>query len=234
MRSASPVPQASPSAELRARVLGAARAEAALPRSSGAGRRGLVVLGGVFLSVAILFSIGGPGGYGRPSRYYLTLAALWLAIGVVAAWAGVARGRSMLGRPAATRMLVVALVPLALVATALVAGVATSPVIKDTGLLEHMRCVMFTVVMAVGPLAAFLFIRRGSDPVAPAITGAAIGTAAGAIGALGIELRCSHAGLFHVFVGHVLPVAALALVGALVASRVVAVRSMALAPRSRR
>jgi len=79
--------------------------------------------------------------------------------------------------------------------------------------------------MALGPFIAFTFLRRGSDPVAPRLTGAAIGAVSGVIGAVGIELRCSHATFFHVAVGHVLPVALLAMLGALVAGRVVAVRA---------
>lgn len=228
-----PQSQVSPSAELRARVLAAARAEPVAPRAVGALRSALAITGGVAVSAAILMSIGGPGGYGRPSGYYVTLAVLWLGVGVAGAWAGVVRGRSMLGRAVSLRALVVVLVPVALVLTALVAGLAVPPYVKATGMHEHLRCVMFTVLMAAGPLAALLFVRRGSDPVAPRITGAALGTVAGAIGGLGIELRCSHAGLFHVFVGHIVPVVALALFGALVAGRVVAVRAAALAPRWR-
>jgi hypothetical protein len=195
------------------------------PRPAYRLRRALALAGGVALSAGILLFTGGPGGYGRPSSYYVTLAAAWLAIGVSAAWLGVARGRSMLGRPASQRLLVAVLTPIALAVSALIAGVVVHPLLRPTGLLEHTRCISFTVLMAFGPLVAFTFARRGSDPVAPRFTGAAIGAAAGALGALGIELRCSHAGMFHVLLAHVLPVVALAFVGAFLAGRFIDVQA---------
>jgi hypothetical protein len=70
------------------------------------------------------------------------------------------------------------------------------------------------MVFAVGPLLAFLFVRRRSDPVHPMTTGAAIGAASGAWGALAIEFHCSMTYLAHVVVGHILPVVALAALGA--------------------
>jgi hypothetical protein len=214
-----------PPPDLRARVLAEARSSPVAPRAAGSWRRTFASCLGVGASFAILMSIGGPGPYGRPPAYTLALAALWLLVGVTAAWAGVARGRSMLGRPSSWRALVVVLTPVALVVTALFAGEMWPPPVKVADMSRHLVCMAFTVLMALGPLVAFTFLRRGSDPVAPRLTGAAIGAVSGAIGALGIELRCSHATLLHVTVGHVLPVALLALVGALVAGRVVAVRA---------
>jgi hypothetical protein len=198
-----------PPADLRARVLSAARSEPVAPRPAGAWHRTLMACVGVGAAFGVLLSIGGPGVYGRPATYTLVLAALWALVGAVGAWAGVSRGPSMLGRPATWRVLVVILAPLAL-----------------------MECIEFTTLMSLGPLIAFTFLRRGSDPVAPRLTGAAIGTVSGAIGAVCIELRCSHATLFHVTAGHVLPVVMLAVLGALVAGRVVAVRAPAGAPRA--
>jgi hypothetical protein len=212
--------------DLRMRVLAAASAERVAPRSVGLWQRALAVVAGVAVSVGILFAIGGPGDYGRPTGYYPTLAVLWLAVGLGAAWAGVARGRSMLGRPATWGLLAAVLTPVALMVTAAMAGLAWPSVLGDVAKMRHhVVCIEFTTLMALGPLAAFAFLRRGSDPVAPRITGAAIGAVAGAIGALGIETRCRHASLFHVAFGHLLPVVALTLVGALVVGPIVAVRA---------
>jgi len=109
--------------------------------------------------------------------------------------------------------------------TAQVVGAVWPPPYKVADLDKHLVCIEFTTLMALGPFIAFTFLRRGSDPVAPRLTGAAIGAVSGVIGAVGIELRCSHATLVHVALGHVLPVALLAMLGALVAGRIVAVRA---------
>lgn len=214
-----------PPAELRARVLARVRAEPVPPRPAGTWKRTLAVVLGVGVSYGVLAAIGGPGSYGRPQAYTFVLAALWGLVGVLGTWAGVARGHSMLGRPAVWRVLVVALTPVALFATAFVVNALWPPPFKLADLERHLVCTEFTLLMALGPLLAFTYLRRNSDPVAPRLTGAAIGAAAGAIGAVGIELRCSHATLFHIAVGHVLPVLTMALLGALLAGRIVAVKA---------
>lgn len=210
--------------DLRARVLATASAERVAPRAVGLRRHGIAVAAGLAVSLAILFEIGGPGNYGRPAGYVPTLAILWLAVGLAAVWVGVMRGRSMLGRPAAWSVAAAVLTPVALMITATIVGFMWPSVLgESTKLRHHVSCIEFSTLMAIGPLVAFAFVRRGSDPVAPRLTGAAIGAAAGAIGALGIEVRCPHASLFHVAVGHLGPVVALTLVGAFVVGRVVGV-----------
>jgi hypothetical protein len=222
------VTQPLPPSDLRARVLAAARAEPAPPRAVGVRRGALIVAAGLAASVAVLYRIGGPGPRGRPSEYYVALAVLWLMVGLVATWGGVVRGRSMLGRSATWRTLVATLTPAALLATAAAASLAW-PAIGESpaGMREHLICVLFTMVFALGPLVAFATVRRRSDPVAPRLTGAAIGAASGAWGALCIELRCEHASVEHVLLGHVIPVALLTLIGVLVGAKIVATPSFA-------
>jgi hypothetical protein len=220
-----PMPTPTPPPDLRARVLSAARAEPVAPRPAGAWRRTLTACAGVSVAFAILVSIGGPGAYGRPAAYTLVLASLWALVGAAGAWAAVARGPSMLGRPASWRVLVLILTPLALVLTAQVTGALWPPPDKVADMQKHLVCIEFTTLMALGPLVAFTYLRRGSDPVSPRLTGATLGAVSGVIGAVGIELRCSHATFTHIAAGHVLPVALLAIVGALVAGRIVAVRA---------
>jgi len=99
-----PVPTPTPPPDLRARVLSAARAEPVPPRPSASWRRTLAVCMGVGVSFAILMSIGGPGQYGRSAAYTFVLAVLWALVGAAGAWAAVARGHSMLGRPASWRV----------------------------------------------------------------------------------------------------------------------------------
>jgi hypothetical protein len=215
----------SPSADLRARVLAAANAEPVPTRSVGLARRVAVVAVGMALSALILAYIGGPKPDGRPVGYFLVMAALWAGVVFASTWAGVARGRSMLGRPTSVRVVVAALTPAALVLTALAAGLLWPATIAEPSTMgDHVFCIELGSLMAIGPLVAFALLRRGSDPVAPRLTGAALGAVAGAWGGFFIELRCGHASVEHVVLGHVVPVAVMTLLGALIAGSVISVR----------
>lgn len=214
-----------PSAELRARVLAAARAEPVPTRSAGLARRAAIVAVGVVASVLVLAYIGGPKPDGRPMGYFLAMAALWSLVVLAATWGGVARGRSMLGRPTSVRVVVAALTPATLVVAALAAAMLWPSTISDAATMDdHLVCLELGSLMAIGPLVAFALVRRGSDPVAPRLTGAALGAVAGAWGGLFIELRCGHASVEHVVIGHVVPVVIMTLLGALIAGSVVSVR----------
>jgi hypothetical protein len=220
------VSDALPPADLRARVLAAARAEPVAARAGWERRVGILAVAGAAFSVGTLWIIGGPSVDGRPVGYYATVVAVWALIGVIATWAGVSRGRSMLGRPASWRLSVAVLTPVALATGALLAGLVWPSTFSGASdLRHHVICAGCTVLMAIGPLAAFALLRRGSDPVAPGLSGAALGAAAGAWGATCIELRCGLATVDHVLLGHVLPVAALVVLGVIVGSRFVAVRA---------
>jgi len=214
-----------PSADLRARVLAAASAEPMPTRSAGLVRRAAVVAVGMVLSLLVLAYIGGPQPDGRPIAYFLTIAALWTGVVLVASWAGVGRGKSMLGRPASMRWIVAALTPAALVVATLLAGLCWPATISEPSTIhDHLLCIELGSLMAIGPLVAFAFVRRDSDPVAPRLTGAAVGAVAGAWGGLFIELRCGHCSVEHVVLGHVVPVVVFALAGALIAGSVISVR----------
>jgi hypothetical protein len=214
-----------PDPDLRARVLALANASPVAPRAEGLRRRALAVAAGFALPLALSYSVGGPSPGGRPVAYVATVTAAWLGVGLAATWAGVSRGRSMLGRSAASRVVVAALTPVALLATALVASIAWPRTRDDSaGMAAHVVCIVLGAVCALGPLAAFAAVRRDTDPVAPRLTGAAIGAASGAWGALFIEMHCAHTSVGHIVVGHLVPVVLLTLLGVLVGDRVVAIR----------
>jgi hypothetical protein len=214
-----------PSPELRERVLAAVRTRQASPLAGGARRHALAVVLAVLCASGVSLAIGLPGLRGRPLAYVASLAVAWMLVGVAATWAGVSRGRSMLGRTAGWRIAAATLTPVALLATSTAVGMAWPQTLLDRPAVDdHLFCVVGTVALAFGPLAAFLAIRRSSDPVSPYLTGAAIGAAAGAWGALGIELHCRYTSPWHVFLGHVMPVALLVGLGVAAGSRLVAIR----------
>jgi hypothetical protein len=221
-----PAGSSMPSDDLRARVMAAVRAEPVSPRALGMRRRvGWLALALVFW-VSVSWAIGLPGLRGRPFAYVSSLAVAWLLVGAAATWAGVARGHSMLGRKAVWRSATAALTPLALLASSLVLGIVWPETLTDSATIDrHLLCIVGTVGFGLGPLAVFVAMWRASDPVAPRLTGAAIAAAAGAWGALAIELHCRFTSPFHVVLGHVLPVSLMALWGVRLGRKYLAVRS---------
>ena len=214
-----------PPPDLRARVLAAAAAERVPPRGAGVRRAAVSVGVGFALSVLVSVLIGLPGNGGRPGAYVMAITIAWGAVAVAATLYGVARGRSMLGRPAGWRVAVAVMTPVVLLGASLALAAAWPSTTSDVaGLHEHLVCILFASLFAAGPLLAFAFVRRGTDPVAPRLSGAAVGAAAGAWGALGIELHCGHAGILHIVLGHVLPVVLLTAVGVVLGDRVIAAR----------
>lgn len=223
MSAPSPTPALPP--ELRERVLAAVAREPAPSRAVGARRRAralVIGFGSLLASLAYL----GVRPHGRPHGYVAALVLAWLPIAAVATWAGVGRGRSMLGRPAGWLVAVVALTPVALLAGWAAIALGWPATLHDaSGPRQHLICDVVTLAFSIGPLLAFGTLRRGTDPVTPRLTGAAIGTAAAAWGAIALHLVCGFTAPRHIVLGHVLPVVFVALVGAALTSRRVAIRS---------
>jgi hypothetical protein len=216
----------SPSDDLRARVMAAVRARPVAVAAVGARRRAWLVTAAFVFSAGVSVAIGRPGLRGRPLAYVLALTCAAVLIAGAATWAGVARGRSMLGRTVGWKMAAATLTPILLFVASLAFGsLWPATVVEDSGAGAHLSCVAGTAAFALGPLAAFLATRRASDPVAPRLTGAGIAAAAGAWGALAIELHCRYTSPLHVLLGHVMPVALLALAGVVVGARLLAIRA---------
>jgi hypothetical protein len=93
------------------------------------------------------------------------------------------------------------------------------------------RCLGVTVLFGAILLAAFALARRRSDPLFPRASGAALGAAAGAWGAMMVDLWCPVLEPSHLVLGHALPIVLLTAAGALVVGPYVAMRG---APRLRR
>jgi hypothetical protein len=221
--SAPPMPPLPP--ELRDRVLAAVERDPVPPRAAGARRRTRAVVigfGSLLGSLAIL----GVRPHDRPHGYVAALFFAWLPIAGAATWAGVSRGRSMLGRPARWLAAVVALTPVALYAVWAPVAMAWPWTLHNvSGFHELLICDVVTISFSIGPLLAFSALRKRTDPVTPRLTGAAIGTAAAAWGAIALHLVCAWTAPLHILFGHVAPVVLIALAGALIISRRVAISS---------
>ncbi|MDP8998695.1 MAG: NrsF family protein [Myxococcota bacterium] len=217
---------AAPDDDLRARVMAAVQAEPIGPRAAGVRKRARLIVAASLFSVVLSIAIGRPGLRGRPLAFVASLGLVWTVIGAVATWVGVMRGRSMLGRSTGWRMATAIGTPVSLLGASVVLGYAwPSTLVDKAGSFAHLSCLVGTTAFALAPFAAFMAMRRASEPVAPRLSGAAIAASAGAWGALGIELHCRYTSSLHVVIGHVLPVAFLVILGATLGGWVLGIRS---------
>lgn len=213
-----------PPSALRERVLAAARAMPASPRGSGVREQRLALLLGFLILGAIWVRLGVHPGT-RPLAYIATLATAWLFVAIGATWWGVGRGGSMLGRPAEWRAGVAVFTPVVMLALwSLIARAWPSTLERESGWFAVAQCVVGTGLLGIGPLLAFLFVHRGTEPVRPGLSGAAFGAAAGGWGAAALVIICRHASASHMILGHIVPVVLLVLLGGAIGSRALAIR----------
>ena len=215
-----------PSPELRARVLDAIAREPAPARAAGALRRAAsIALAYAFVTAGAAILASRPGS-GPPSGYVFTLFAAWTALACVATWAGVARGRSMMGRPPIWRVGVIIITPAALLATWMPIALAWPQTLSSVPEAHnHLVCIGMTLLFAAAPLVAFAALGHRGEALSPRLAGAALGAACGAWGAAAHVLVCRVTGAEHMVLGHLLPVLFLAAIGALLGDRVLAVRA---------
>lgn len=210
--------------DLRTRVLDAT-SKAPSPNRAEVRARAVRAWGfGAALSMIVFAAIGISIGT-RPIAFIVVSALGWTVVAAAAIFGAYGRGLSMLGRSRSLLGLVVALTGPALLAW-LFACLAVWPGagIDPGNLLVHAACFAATMGLSVGPFAAMLFIRRGTDPVHPRIQGAALGAAAGSIGGVLIDVHCAVAHPTHVLLAHVLPALVLAAFGALFGARTLGIR----------
>jgi hypothetical protein len=210
---------------VRARVLAQARRAPALSRSVGARRRVAVLAAGFAVSAVVGVRLGVHTGV-RPLAYIAALSGAWLVVAAAVTWAGVSRGRSMLGRTEGWKAAAVSATPFALLALWWVMALVWPQTLEnESGWFEVAQCLVGTGLLGAGPLVAFLYLRRATEPVNPWLGGAALGAAAGAWAASALIVICRHASPSHMILGHVAPVVVLAGIGALLGGPALAVRA---------
>lgn len=212
--------------ELRARVLASIQAQPS-PAIGAVNRTHVVAVVLGFVPCAVLFEVLGACVQGsRPPGYVALLGIGWALLATLGSWGALARGRSMLGRPAALLLAMTVATPVLLLAIGF-AGYIFWPeaMVGNCGPGGHATCFAYGALMAAGPLVAFAFARRHSDPVHPHVTGAALGASAGAWGALAIGVHCPVSAPLHMVLGHVLPVVLVTCIGMWMGGRRVAIRT---------
>jgi hypothetical protein len=214
--------------DLKARILDAARATPSATRDTSRVFAWLVLPASLIVGAALFFAFDGMShGEGRPLWFYLASSIGWAAVASLSMWGALARGGSAIGRPRPWLLAITIGTPAVLFAMmfglAFVHPEVTALHPERLGL----KCLGLTVAAAAFPLLALALLRRGSDPVHPMATGAALGAACGASAGVMVEMWCPVAAPRHVMVGHVAPMLVMAIVGAMLGARVIAVRPRA-------
>jgi len=228
------------SAELKAWVLTSTAAEPS-PTRTAVNRRNILISMiaaasgvGAFVIFALLTSEGQLvrlGSEVAPQRHLersvwlvVTTAGGALGVAAIALWFALCRGRSMLGRSRSWLLCGIALIPLALFAWKVSCSLAFGDPMVEWPERPGLKCLSLSLLVAAGPLLAFLAARR-SAPVHPALNGAAIGVASGACAWVALDLWCPVAFVPHLLLGHVLPLCILAGTGAVLGRALLSLRS---------
>ncbi len=214
-----------PSADLRARILAEAAKTPAPTRKDHRLRIGLLSTVGAVMTSALFFGMGGVVRGSRPMELiaFTVGAALFGALVLTRVSGGT--GGSMLGRPRPV-LLLAAVIGAPLLACFALAAATLWPeqALEDVPGHAHLACGVITLAQGAIPLVLLVWPRRGTDPVHPALTGAALGMAAGAWTAMMAALRCPHVPAAHCIIAHVLPTVILTALGAVLGHILLRVR----------
>ena len=215
-----------PSSDLRARVLAEAARTPSPTRATHKRRVALLAAIGAIATVTLFVVMGGMSPGKRPVEMIAFTVGFGLVAAAVLTRLSSGEPRSMLGRPRTVLLSAVVVTAPILAVVALCATMAWPEAAGehvDGGV--HLACGAISVLQGALPLIALLLPRRGTDPVHPAITGAALGMTAGAWTVVMAYLRCPHAAAMHCVVAHVIPTLILTALGAVLGWLLLRVRA---------
>ena len=206
------------SPDLRSRVLATVAGTPAPTRRDLLRRQTWLIAAGIAAALSVFWIAGGVRVFGRPPSLVA-----WTALGTscftgAGMWFLFRRGPSGLRRGWAALTLAALISTVAFVLWRHSLGdlyQLSGPWPERTGY----RCLAMSVAIGGILLGAALVAWRRVDPMTPRTTGAAFGAGAGLGSALLIDLWCPVFYVPHLLIGHVLPIAALAVAGALLGAR---------------
>lgn len=201
--------------DLRARVLAEVARAPSPTRAVYKRRTALVATAGAVATAALFFGAGGVLPGARPVELIAFTAGFGLVAAAVLTQLSSGHGGSMLGRPRPV-LLTAVVIAAPLLAVVVLAAAAAWPETAAEHVAggAHLACGGMSLLQGALPLVVLLLPRRGSDPVHPAVTGAALGMTAGAWAVVMAALRCPHAAAAHCLVAHVVPTLILTALGA--------------------
>jgi len=205
------------SRDLEARVLESVLRTPSLTRRTARAWEWLLLPAGAIVAVVLYRAFDGPeqGRGGRDAWFYVVAAMSWGAVAALSLWGALGHGRGASWRSRS------ALLAWALGTPAALFGIMIALGSLDPAMMEihpekwGRMCLPLTLAAAALPMLALQVARRESDPVHPALSGAALGSACGAAAGVMVELWCPVSTPRHIALGHILPILLLAFVGAL-------------------
>jgi hypothetical protein len=200
---------------MKERILSAVAAQPSLTRAELRGRRAWLAAAGVVAALGTFALAGGLRVGPRPNELVLATATGSALLAALAMLMVMAPGRGQLGRSRAALWAVATLIPLALIAWKVGVSSAFDGMSAAWPTRPGLRCLRLELAIGAGPLALGLLAWRRTDPVHPFTFGAALGAALGVGAAVLVDLWCPVAYVPHLLLGHLVPVAALAGLGAL-------------------
>lgn len=201
--------------DLRARILAEVRRTPSPTREQHRVRIWIVAGVGSLAAAAVFFASSRITIGARPIELVAFVAGFGLVAAAILTRLSTGHPGSMLGRP--RHVLLAACVvtaPLLALVPLVAAAIWPGPASEMVGTKTHVACAGLTLLQAALPLATLLLPRRATDPLHPAITGAALGMTAGGWAAALAYLRCPHAAALHCVLAHVAPTLVLAALGA--------------------
>jgi hypothetical protein len=211
---------------LKDRVMSAVRRTPSAVRADAQSDARTVLHRSVGLSVGLFLAFDGiRHAIGRPPWFTFTSVAVWAAVAALAA-RGAWRWSGSFVADSGMQLLTIAFATPALLVAVSLALSRLSPELAAAGPPRApLPCFALGFVAGLYPLVGTCLSKRASDPLHPMASGAALGAASGAASGVLVDLWCPLSDAAHVLPGHVLPVVALAMLGAVLGHHVLAMRA---------
>jgi hypothetical protein len=213
-----------PSAALRDRIFLDIHQTPSLSRRAAQRRARALFLAACSFSLLVFVFAGGPRIGDRPALLVVGTACGTGVMAVVALWIALGRGSNTLGRSRQWLVSLAIVAPCAFLCWKLLWGAQFDGALAQLPGRAGFKCLALSVVLALLPLGAFAIARRGTDPRAPVLTGLAAGVAFGTAALFPMDLWCPVSNPSHLLLGHLLPLALLGGLGALLGRYFVALR----------
>jgi hypothetical protein len=203
--------------DLEARLLASISRTPSPTRRTARAWEWLVLPAGAIFAALLYGAFDGPeqGRGGRDTWFYVASAMSWAAVAALSLWGALGRGRGANWRSRSALLACALGTPAALFVIMMALG-SLDPAMAEIHPEKWGRmCLPLTLAAAAFPTVLLQYARRESDPVHPALSGAALGSACGAAAGVMVELWCPVSTARHIALGHILPILLVAFVGAL-------------------